>query len=125
MPETVYEFDESEYPQIKHMLEYDPYVDKSISSEALSKLADNKFSNVIFARQEYYIKDGPSLGAPAGKYYLYLKANDEFTAIAQEKFKKEFASLKRAPPEIEKKVIEDVKEEQDRANAGFGAIFGD
>ncbi len=57
---------------MKKLLEYDPYLDKSLSPEQLSKLKDDSYANIIFARQDYWIKDGISLGLDREKNYLIL-----------------------------------------------------
>ncbi len=124
MPVAVYEIDASEVESFKKFLEYDPYLDKALSEEELKKLNSDKLANIIFARQEYSLRDGRALGMEDGKYYLYLKANDEFLALAQEKLLKSFKSIKRASKVAEEKFNAIIKEEEDRANAGVGAIFG-
>jgi hypothetical protein len=124
LPVAVYEIDASEVESFKKFLEYDPYLDKALSEEELKKLNSDKLANIIFARQEYSLRDGRALGMEDGKYYLYLKANDEFLALAQEKLLKSFKSIKRASKVAEEKFNAIIKEEEDRANAGVGAIFG-
>ncbi len=124
MAERVYVCDEAEYPALKKALEYDPYLDKSLDDEKLRALKGDKYANVIFSRQEYSLREGAALGLEKGKYYLYIKANEDFMRAAEERLAHEFKSVKRAPPEAEGKVIALINEEQSRANEGFGSIFG-
>ncbi|MCL5262550.1 MAG: hypothetical protein M1390_01790 [Candidatus Marsarchaeota archaeon] len=124
MAERVYVCDEAEYPALKKALEYDPYLDKSLDDEKLRALKGDKYANVIFSRQEYSLREGAALGLEKGKYYLYIKANEDFMKDAEERLAHEFKSVKRAPPEAEGKVIALINEEQSRANEGFGSIFG-
>jgi hypothetical protein len=124
LPVAVYEIDASEVEALKKFLEYDPYLDKALNEEELKKLGSDKLANVIFARQEYSLRDSRALGMAEGKYYLYLKANDDFLVLAQEKLLKSFKTAKKAPKEAEDKFNAIVKDEEDRANAGVGAIFG-
>jgi hypothetical protein len=124
MAERVYVCDEAEYPALKKALEYDPYLDKGLDEAKLRELQDDKYANVIFARQEYSLRDGASLGLDKGKYYLYLKANDDFMNSADDRLTREFKSVKRATPEEESKVVGAINDEQSKANEGFGAIFG-
>ncbi len=124
MTERVYVCDEAEFPALKKELEYDPYLDKALDDEKLRALKDDRLANVIFARQEYSLREGQSVGLDKGRYYLYLKANDDFIADADERLAHDFKSVKRAKPEEEAKVIGIINEEQSKANAGFGAIFG-
>lgn len=124
MPEHVYECDNEEYPALKKVLEYDPYLDKTLDDDALKKLAGDKYANTIFARQEYSVRDGLSVSLDKNKYYLYLKANEDFLKLAEERFSKEFKTVKRSGKESEDKIIAIIHDEESRANQGFGAIFG-
>lgn len=133
------------------MLEYDPYLDSSIIppskgdekkakdmteqerkdeeerkkkvEETLKSLAASPKGRIIFSRQEYSIKDGRDVGLQ-GDFYLYLNAPDDFLSGAEQRFKDEFKTIKRATPEEEKKVVDAIKEEHDKASLGFGSIFG-
>lgn len=153
MPARVYECGADEAKALKKLLTYDPYLDpnlipklpdvddnarKKMTPEELKKLAElekkaadaskklreDRFMNVIFARQETDFREGKSIGVEDDKYYLLLKASDEFLNTAEERFKAEFKTIKRASPDIEKKFIALKEEEEGRANAGFGSIFG-
>lgn len=124
MPAVVYECDASESGELKKFLEYDPYLDKSLDEAALKKLNDDKQANIIFSRQEYSLRDGTSLGLSNGKSYLYIKANDDFLKGADEKLKRSFKGIKLASKEDEQKFINIIEDEQNRGNAGIGAIFG-
>ncbi|HUC39057.1 MAG TPA: hypothetical protein VL944_02915 [Candidatus Acidoferrum sp.] len=124
MTAAVYEIDAAESESLKKFLEYDPYLDKSLGEEELKKLNTDKEANVIFSRQEYSLRDGASLGLQRGKFYLYIKANDDFLKVADAKLKKSFKSAKRASREEEEKFISVIEEEQNRGNAGIGMIFG-
>ncbi len=121
MTVRVYECDESEINSLKKTLDYDPYTDKSIDINEIKK---DKFSDVIFKRQEYEIKNGSLLSLESSKYFLYVKANDDFLNKAEELFKERFKTVKRASNDIEAKVITFINDEESKANAGFGSIFG-
>lgn len=124
MPAVVYELDSGDVAELKKLLEYDPYLDKSLGEDALKRLHDDKLANVIFTRQEYSLRDGAALGFDSGKNYLYLKANDDFLKLADEKLKNAVKSIKKAGKDYEDKFIALVEDEQNRGNAGIGAIFG-
>ncbi len=153
MTARVYECDESEVKVLKKLLTYDPYLDPNLipklpdvsdkdraamtdqqraelkakedaASAASKKLREDKYANVIFARQTCDLREGRSIGIENDKSYLYLNATDEFLTLAEERFQKEFKTVKRASPEIEQKFITLKEEEENKANAGFGAIFG-
>lgn len=124
MAERVYECDRVDHEKLKRLIEYDPYLDKSLTSEQIEKIRNDRYANIIFARQSYVLKDGSSLGMDPGKYYLYLKAGDEFFKDSEEKLKKEIPSIKRLDPESEKKVVDIINEEESKGNYGIGMIMG-
>lgn len=143
MPARVYEFDKSEADKLRKELEYDPFTDPNVIpsssgkespeeakareekvNAALAKLKEDEFSNIIFKRQDYSLREGASIGLDQEKIYLYVNANEDFLKGAEGKLKRDFKSFKRAEDADEKKLIELIKEEQEKANAGFGAIFG-
>lgn len=152
MPVRVYEVDRSELEALKKALVYDPYLDttlipagskndkpsdkltdderkqmeerEKLVSEARKKIAESPAGKVNFSRQESNLKDGEMLGLKKNVAYLYLSAPEQFLEGAEERFKKEFKTIKRASKEEEEKVIQSVKEEEEKANAGFGSIFG-
>lgn len=153
MSERVYTGSKSELEKLKEVLEYDPYLDPIIIppssskednmpldkltdqqrkereekqkqlSESLKKLSESPKGRIIFARQEYNIKDGRTLGL-TGDFYLYLSAPDDFLNGAEDRFKSEFGTIKRADSNEEKKVIDSIREEHENAAKGFGSIFG-
>lgn len=149
----VYECDESEVKTLKKLLSYDPYLDPNLipklpevsekdraamseqqraelkakedaASAASKKLREDKYANVIFVRQDCDLREGRAIGVENDKSYLYVKATDDFLNLAEERFKKEFKTVKRAPQDVEKKFIALKEEEESKANAGFGSIFG-
>ena len=153
MSERVYECDASEAKTLKKLLTYDPYLDPNLipklsdvdekelarmsddqrkaikekegaARAASKKLSEDKMANVIFARQDCDLREGKSIEIENEKSYLLIKATEEFLNLAEERFRIEFKTIKRAPPEIEKRFIALKEEEENKANAGFGAIFG-
>ena len=152
VPARVYECDRQELEQLKKVLSYDPYLDTNLIppapkgsdkpekmtpeekkeledhdkkvAEAHKFLKEDPKGKYIFSRQEYILKDGASAGLKGNVTYLYLNASEEFLKGAEERFSKEFKTVKRAGKEEEEKVIKAIKEEEEGANAGFGSIFG-
>lgn len=151
MPIHVYECRKSDVERLKKLLSYDPYLDPSVippSSpgsdkpperqtederkmaaerdqkvrEAMERLKQDKYSDVIFARQEYEILDGAAFGEPDVSY-LYIKATDEFLSRADEALEHKLG-IKRAAREAEEKVLAKVSSDEASGNAGFGSIFG-
>lgn len=125
IPSRVYSCDTADHQKLKTLMEYDPYLDKSLSEEQLSKLRTDEEANVIFARQDYRIKDGISLDLDREKYYLYLSASDEFLDKAEKKLKKNIPSIRREEPEREERIINEIETERTESEQGLGLIFGE
>ncbi|MEM3839322.1 MAG: hypothetical protein QXF01_01950 [Candidatus Micrarchaeaceae archaeon] len=124
MPQRVYSCSADEAQALKKLLEYDPYLDKNMSEEQLAKLKKDEDANVIFARQDYLLKDGISLSQDREKYYLYLNANEEFMERAEKKLKANIKSIARVDPDTESQIIEDIESERHASEQGLGSIFG-
>ena len=125
MPERVFSFDSSEIAVMKKVLEYDPYLDGSLSPEDLQKIKDDPEANIIFARQDYVLKDGVSSSLNAKEYYLYIKSEDaDFLERAEKKLKAKVPSAKRASADQEKKIVEIINKERSEGEQGLGLIFG-
>lgn len=92
--------------------------------DAVVKLKTDKELNVIFARQDYQLRDGLSMGLDREKSYLYLSADDAFLDAGEAKLKKSISSLQRAPEDVEKKVISTIEEEHQKSDQGLGFVFG-
>ncbi len=151
MVARVYECDKSEAEALKKVLEHDPYLDPKLvppsksdkdlklmseedqkkyreeeakSKEAIKKLHEDKYANVIFVRQNCSLRDGATVDLDRNKSYLYLDASEQFLGLAEECFKMEFKTIKRVTKSEEEKVIGIIKAEEDKAATGFGSIFG-
>ena len=150
----MYVVDASEAEHLKKLLAYDPYLDPNLiprlpkewddqkyldahpdvakeaeekkrqAGESAKRLREDKEANLIFARQDYLVKDGATMGLDRDKSYLFLSAMEEFLVPAEEKLKKNVKSLKRLDPETERKVIESIEKERESAEQGLGMIFG-
>ncbi|MCL5239647.1 MAG: hypothetical protein M1286_04235 [Candidatus Marsarchaeota archaeon] len=92
--------------------------------DAAEKLKNDKDANIIFARQDYQLRDGISMGLDREKSYLYLSADDAFLDSGETKLKKSVSSLQRAQKDVEKKVISTIEEERQKSDSGLGLIFG-
>ena len=103
---------------------YDPFLDKSKTTEELARMKADENATVIFARQDYWIKDGISLGLDREKYYLVLSAVDLFLEKAEPKLKDGVPSIKRVGPDLENKIITEMDKERKESESGLGMIFG-
>ena len=105
-------------------MSYDPFLDKSKTPEQLAEIKKDENATVIFARQDYWIKDGITLGLDRDKYYLVLSAVDAFLDKAEPKLKQSILDIKRADPDLEAKVVAEMDKERKESEKGLGAIFG-
>ena len=152
--ERVYVLDAHDAEPLRKLLAYDPYLDFNLipklpsewddekylsehpdiakeaeekrkeADEAVRKLREDKEANLIFARQDYQLRDGATMGLDRTKCYLFLNAPEDFQVPAEAKLKKNIASITRLDPDSEKKVIDSIEKERESAEEGLGMIFG-
>ncbi len=84
-------------------------------------LEADPYGKPCFSRNGYKVKDGVQVGLDKDKFYVYLKATEEFAAFAREKLKEATVESK---PEVVATVAKVIADEENNAEAGFGAIFG-
>lgn len=120
----VYSCDSKDAQALKQLLEYDPFLDKSKTETELAQLKTSDDANIIFARQDYWLKDGTSLGLERELYYLTMSAPDEFLDKGEKKLKASVSSLKRVEPELEAKIIAIIEQERKESEQGIGLLFG-
>ncbi|MGC8662436.1 MAG: hypothetical protein ACP5RT_01470 [Candidatus Micrarchaeia archaeon] len=123
MPARVYIFPIEKKEKLKEMLAYDPYLDPKLSKEDIEKLREDELANVIFARQDYELRDGGSINLDSSKCYLFLNAQEDFLRKAEIKLKS-IEGMERAPPDLETKVSMFIENERKGVDEGFGSIFG-
>ncbi len=124
IPARTYICDRKDFESLKKTLEYDPYLDKSKTDEELAKLKEDAEANVIFARQDYWLKDGIVLGLDREKCYLTISSTDDFLEKAESKLKKLYPELKRADSDLEQKIVGEIEKERSESEQGLGMIFG-
>ncbi|MEW5996714.1 MAG: hypothetical protein AB1657_03920 [Candidatus Micrarchaeota archaeon] len=101
---AVFAFPAGKKKDLTALLEADPYAPDS------------------FARAGYKLRDGASLGEKADTIYLYISADEAFMKKAGEKLKPLMRGMEKGEDERVRKKIE---EEEEAAEGGFGAIFGE
>lgn len=152
--ERVYVLDARDAEPLRKLLAYDPYLDVNLIpklpaewddkkylsehpevakeaeekrralDESVRKLREDKEANLIFARQDYQLKDGAMMGLDRDKCYLFLNAPEDFQVPAEAKLKKNVKSIERLDQETERKVIDAIEKERESAEQGLGMIFG-
>lgn len=87
-------------------------------------LEEDSLAKDSFATVGYVLKEGASVGLPAGKYFVYFKCEE---AEVAKKLQERLAKLPEATAATEEeknKVVDAVNAESNAAASGFGAIFG-
>jgi hypothetical protein len=100
----VYECEQGKKADLMKLLEAEPYKEDS------------------FARLGYKVKDGASLEEDKEKLYVYISASEDFVKKADEMLK-EVATP--ASQEVQDRVGEKIRKEEEEAESGFGSIFGE
>ena len=93
----------------------------SKKKELMKVLEADPYNKDSFARVGYKVKEGASLGEDKDKLYVYLSASEDFIKNADERLKE---IAKPAGKEIEDRVGEKIRKEEEEAESGFGSIFG-
>lgn len=98
------------------------YTAPTASKAKLTQILEaDPYAHPSFSRNGYKLKDGSALGEDKGSVYLYLSCNEEFAKMADEKLKDVAA---KAPADVTARVVKKIEDEENSAEAGFGAIFG-
>ncbi len=90
-------------------------------AELAKLLESGPYEKVSFSRNGYKLKDGLSVSEDSKKCYLYLSCTEEFARFAHEKLD---SLSEKIDPAVSERVIRKIEEEENSAEAGFGAIFG-
>jgi len=123
IPKIPKEWDDAEYLKAHSEIAEQAAAKKKEADTTLTRLREDKEANLIFARQDYQLRDGIVLGLDREKTYLYLNATEEFVAGADAKLKKMLPTIQRAEPETEKKIIDTIDEERQKSDQGLGFVF--
>lgn len=98
------------------------YQAPSASKAKLTAILEaDPYAHPSFSRNGYKLKDGAALGEDKANVYLYISCNEEFVKMADEKLK-DVAT--KSPKDITERVVKKIEDEENSAEAGFGAIFG-
>lgn len=89
--------------------------------DVMSVLEADPYQEDSFARIGYKAKDGSTLGEDKGKFFVYLSAPEETIKKCDEKLKE---LAKPAPQEVQDRIGEKIRKEEEEAEAGLGSIFG-
>ena len=83
----------------------------------------DKFGERSFAKAGYIVKDGEQYGLEKSTLIIIRNVDNEFVQYSKEKLK-EVKSLEVLDQNKTNEIINQIKEEEQRAQSGFGEIFG-
>jgi hypothetical protein len=92
-----------------------------IEKENLEQAKNLLLSDDIVSRGSITFKEGSSLGLKENGYYCYLSGTDKICKKAKELVKD---LTKLIEGKNKDKIIKEIKNEEQKAMEGFGAIFG-
>jgi hypothetical protein len=92
-----------------------------IEKSALSKVKDVLLKDDLVSRASVLFKDASTFGVDRSVYFVYVAGLEEACKRAKELVKD---LGKEADKDMSAKVLAKIKEEEDSAASGFGAIFG-
>jgi hypothetical protein len=105
-------------------------VPNASKAKLIALLEADPYGKPCFSRNGYKVKDGTQVKQDREKCYVFMRASDEFAVFAREKLKglfdadgKELAV--ESKPEVVAAISKVIEEEENNAEQGFGAIFGD
>ncbi len=92
-----------------------------IKKENYGKVKDLVSKDDLISRQSLVFRDNQSLNLKEEGYYLEIEGNDEAIKKAREILKD---LAKELEGEEKEKILETIKNQEESAMSGFGAIFG-
>lgn len=90
---------------------------------AINIMDADKYGEYSFAKAGYIIKDGEQYGIEKHTLIVIRNVSEEFVKYSKEKLK-EIEGLETLDEKKTHDIIQSIKEEDERAQSGFGAIFG-
>ena len=90
-------------------------------AKLIALLEADPYGKPCFSRNGYKVKDGVQVAQDNEKCYVFMRASDEFAVFARGKLKELAVESK---PEVVAAIAKIIEEEENRAEQGFGEIFG-
>lgn len=90
---------------------------------AINIMDADKYGELCFAKAGYIIKDGEQYGIEKHTLIVLRNVSEDFVKYSKEKLK-EIEGLETLDEKKTHDIIQSIKEEDERAQSGFGAIFG-
>jgi hypothetical protein len=119
----VYSFSKEDLKEVKDLISFDPYA-QNLPIEKIEEMKKNdELFDVIFVRQGVEIREGKEFGKTY-EYLLVVDAPLNFFEKAEKKLAR-IKSLKRLKKEEEEEIAKKIEDQAEKAEKGFGAIFGE
>ncbi|MBI5223834.1 hypothetical protein HY990_05425 [Candidatus Micrarchaeota archaeon] len=93
----------------------------SKKSELMKILEADPYKADSFARIGYRTREGAMIDEDKNMFYVYVAASDEFVKSADERLK---SVAPASSVEVQKRVVDKIKEQEEAAEEGLGSIFG-
>ncbi|MGC8923758.1 MAG: hypothetical protein ACP5H8_01610 [Candidatus Micrarchaeia archaeon] len=94
-----------------------------IKSKAMPIIENDKYDKVSFGRMGYVVKDGEDFGFPGKTLVVVRNVDIEFKEHASKLFSG-ISQVETLENEKCSQIVKRVNEEEERAQSGFGSIFG-
>jgi len=119
----VYSFSKEDLKEVKDLISFDPYA-QNLPMEKIEEMKKNdELFDVIFVRQGVEIREGKEFGENSD-YLLVVDAPQDFFEKAEKKLSR-VKSLKRLKEKEEEIIVKKLEEQAEKAEEGFGTIFGE
>jgi predicted neutral ceramidase superfamily lipid hydrolase len=119
----VYSFNKEDLKEVKKLISFDPYAQNIPIDKIEEMKKEDELFDVIFVRQGVEIKEGKEFGKDFD-YLLIIDAPQSFFEKGEKKLQR-IKSIKRLNKEEEEEIIKKLEEDENKAEKGFGAIFGE
>lgn len=92
-------------------------------TNVMNIIESGKYDAISFAKTGYVIKDGEQYGIEKFTLIVLRNVDDEFVNFTKEKLK-EIEGIETLDENKTNEIVKSINEEEERAQSGFGEIFG-
>jgi hypothetical protein len=90
---------------------------------AMNIIESGKYDTISFAKTGYVVKDGEQYGIENFTLVILRNIDDEFVNFTKEKLKN-IEGIETLDENKTNEIVKSINEEEERAQSGFGEIFG-
>lgn len=92
-------------------------------TNVMNIIESGKYDTISFAKTGYVIKEGEQYGIEKCTLLVLRNVDEKFVDYTKEKFK-EIEEIETLDEEKTKEIVKNIIEEEEKAQSGFGEIFG-